>query len=250
DPDARELQNTAHWVWLWGGQHHAAAGLCCRCHPLGRRRIERRATRESALHAPRSQRRNSAASGLRRRRRGMLAVSEGDGRCFGNGLKRIPGRSRREFKVADVIAEPNPEAGSDRHNDYIFISRGKRRHAKTCHHISGTSDSIKLFVDRVSARKVVHQHHGPRAVGPYINADCWPLPENPQGGAVLGVKSTVAVSQTADECTTCFLAKYVTVRFAPSVCGFLDDRSDAFGYTTKEVMTGIKNFAGGVLIWR
>ena len=84
-----------------------------------------------------------------------LLTQPGCGRCFGNGLKRIPSRTRREFKVADVIAEPKPEAGSDRHNDYIFITGCKRRHAKTCHHISATSDSIKLFVDRVGARKVV-----------------------------------------------------------------------------------------------
>jgi hypothetical protein len=72
----------------------------------------------------------------------FLPFPKGEGRCFGNGLKRIPSRTRREFKVADVIAEPKPEAGSDRHNDYIFITGCKRRHAKTCHHISGTSPLI------------------------------------------------------------------------------------------------------------
>ena len=39
---------------------------------------------------------------------GCLPFPKGDGRCFGNGLKRIPSRTRREFKVADVIAEPKP----------------------------------------------------------------------------------------------------------------------------------------------
>lgn len=66
--------------------------------------------------------------------------------------KRVPSRTGGKFDVADVVAEPKPEAGTDRHHDDIFIGGGKRRHAKARHDISGTSNAIKLFVYRVSAR--------------------------------------------------------------------------------------------------
>ena len=89
-----------------------------------------------------------------------------------------------------------------------------------------------------------------RAIGSHIDADRWPLPEDPQVATILGVESALAVSQTADECTTSFLAEDVTVRLTPLVHGFLDNQSNALRYTAKEVMASIHNFNGGVLLRR
>jgi hypothetical protein len=46
------------------------------------------------------------------------------------GLKWVPGRSRREFKIADVVSEPEPEPGADWHHDHFFIGGSKGRHTK------------------------------------------------------------------------------------------------------------------------
>jgi hypothetical protein len=54
-----------------------AAGLRGRCHPLGPRRVKRRAARARALHRVRTQGRDHTASGLGRRGRRLPAVPNG-----------------------------------------------------------------------------------------------------------------------------------------------------------------------------
>ena len=87
------------------------------------------------------------------------------------------------------------------------------------------------------------REHGARAIGPKVNADCWPLPEHPQVAGILCVQSTIAVSQATDESAPCLFAENVTVGPAPLVRRSFDDRRKTLGDVAKEVMASIDNFA-------
>src|SRR6185312_11473566 len=67
---------------------------------------------------------------------------------------------------------------------------------------------------------------------------------------MLGVQSTVAVSQATDEGASRLLAENVTVGLAPLAHRSFDDRRKTLGDVPKEVMTSIDNFAGSVSMRR
>ena len=46
------------------------------------------------------------------------------------GSERIPGRGGREFEIAGINSEPQPESGTDRHHNHIVVVGRERRHAE------------------------------------------------------------------------------------------------------------------------
>jgi hypothetical protein len=47
----------------------------------------------------------------------------------------VPGRAFREFEIPEIGSEPQPESGTDRHQDHMTIAGRKRRHAQTADEI-------------------------------------------------------------------------------------------------------------------
>jgi hypothetical protein len=62
-------------------------------------------------------------------------------------LKRIPGWGRGEFKIANVVSKPQPNARADWYHDDIFMRRGHRRHTEPSSEISRPRDTVKLAED-------------------------------------------------------------------------------------------------------
>ena len=46
----------------------------------------------------------------------------------GQRSERVPGRAFREFEIADIGAEPQPESGTDRYHDHVAIAGGDYLH--------------------------------------------------------------------------------------------------------------------------
>src|SRR5207253_8127939 len=127
--------------------------------------------------------------------------------------ERVPGRARRVFEIADIGAEPKPDAGADRHQHDV-VGR-ERRHAEAADDIGRAVDADEALIDRLRRGQIVDQRHGARAVAAPVEADRRTLPVDAQVAGVLGVERTLAVTQAGDERAGPFLAEHIAVGQAP-----------------------------------
>ena len=156
-------------------------------------------------------------------------------------LERVPGRLRRELQVADVGAEPQADAGADRHQHDVV--GGQRRHAEAADKIGGAVDAAEALVDRAGVRQVVDQHHGAGAFAADVQADRRALPVDLQIAGILGVEHALAVAQPGDEGAAGLLAEDVAVRQAPVADRLLDDLRQPARHRAEEVVAGVDDFA-------
>src|ERR1700688_2603437 len=61
--------------------------------------------------------------------------------------ERVPARARGKLEVPDISAEPQPDAGTDRHDN--DIAGGKRGHAEAADEIGRSVDTGETLIDRV-----------------------------------------------------------------------------------------------------
>src|SRR5437899_12286116 len=57
----------------------------------------------------------------------------------------VPGRARRVFEIADIGAEPQADAGADRHQHDVV--GGERGHAEAADDIGGAVDAGEALID-------------------------------------------------------------------------------------------------------
>src|SRR5215475_9787378 len=106
--------------------------------------------------------------------------------------ERVPGRARRIFEIADIGAEPQANAGTDRHQHDIV--GGQRRHAEAADDVGRAVDADEALIDRLRRGQVVDQRHGARAVAAPVEADRRALPEDAQVTGILGVERAFAIA--------------------------------------------------------
>src|ERR1700751_2120744 len=83
--------------------------------------------------------------------------------------ERVPGRARRIFEIADIGAEPQPDAGADRHQHDVV--GGERGHAEAADDVGRAVDADEALIDRLRRGQVVDQRHGARTVAAPVEAD-------------------------------------------------------------------------------
>src|SRR6478752_3837826 len=137
-------------------------------------------------------------------------------------LEWVPGRSRREFEIADIGAQPQSEAGADRHQHAVV--GGQRRHAEAADDVGRAVEAGEALVDRVGGGQIIDQRHGARAVATPVEAERGTLPIDAQVTGILGVERAFAVAQAGDESSGPFLTEDIAVGQAPLADRLLDDR--------------------------
>src|SRR3954470_23248688 len=171
-----------------------------------------------------------------------LPEPRGGARCPGDGSsepasERVPGRLGRELQVAEVDAEPGPDAGADRHYDHVV--RDRRRHAEAADEVGRAVDADEAPVEGVRRRHVVDEHHRARAFAAEIEPDRRTLPIDRPLPDVAGVEPALAVAQAADEGPGGLLAEDVAVRLAPALHRLLDGEGEPARDRAEEAMARI-----------
>src|SRR4029077_18915312 len=138
------------------------------------------------------------------------------------GSERVPGWTLREFEIAEIGAEAEPDARADRHDHDIV--RYKRRHPQAADQISRAGHAAEPLENSLGSRQVVNQHHGARAVGAVIETERWPLPVHARVARILIIKLPVAKTRAADKGAARFFAENIAVRKPPLAHHCLDDQ--------------------------
>src|SRR5262249_51685817 len=139
----------------------------------------------------------------------------------------VPGGTGREFQIAEIGAQPKPDAGADRHHHDVV--GGECGHAQTANKIGRPGDAAEPLVDRLGTRQVVDQHHGARAGGPGLKPKGGPLPIDAYVAGILGIERAVAIAQAADKGAAGLFTEDIAVRLPPLVAGLFHQRRQAAG---------------------
>src|SRR5450631_4075059 len=161
--------------------------------------------------------------------------------------ERIPGRLRREFQIADICPQSQPDTRSDRHQHNIICRQ--RCHPEAAYKIGRPGDAGKSLVDRLGRREAVDQHHGPRALAAEIPSERRPLPEHLEITGILGIEHAFAIAQAAEKGAPGLLAKHVSIGQAPLRDRLFDQGGEAARDGAEKAMAGIDQFAGGKTRW-
>src|ERR1700722_17319274 len=101
------------------------------------------------------------------------------------GSERVPSWALREFEIAEIGTESEPDARADWHDHDIV--RYDRIHSQAAAKISRAVHAAKPLENSLGSRQVVNQHHGARAVGTLIETERWPLPVHAHVAGTPGV---------------------------------------------------------------
>src|SRR5215471_19336708 len=155
--------------------------------------------------------------------------------------ERVPGGRWRELQVADIGAESEAYARTNRHHDNIV--RRQRGHAEPPDEIGRAIDAPEALIDRVGARQIVNEHHGAGAFAASVEANRRALPEHAQIASVAGIERALAIAQPRNERAARFLAENVAVGLSPVADRLLDDLCKPARHFPEESMAGIDEVA-------